>query len=76
MSVGSYASYSRGVTDDAALAHDLGRVAGAQQRFEAAIARFGDDRVRQPSLLPDWTVGHVLSHVARNADSHRRHAKG
>lgn len=25
----------------------------------------------RPSLLPDWTVGHVLTHVARNADSHR-----
>jgi maleylpyruvate isomerase len=24
-----------------------------------------------PSLLPDWTVGHVLTHIARNADSHR-----
>ena len=24
----------------------------------------------QPSLLPDWSVGHVLTHVARNADSH------
>jgi maleylpyruvate isomerase len=24
----------------------------------------------RPSLLPEWTVGHVLSHLARNADSH------
>lgn len=23
-----------------------------------------------PSLLPGWTVGHVLSHIARNGDSH------
>ena len=23
----------------------------------------------RPSLLPDWTVGHVLTHLARNADS-------
>jgi maleylpyruvate isomerase len=22
-----------------------------------------------PSLLPDWTIGHVLTHLARNADS-------
>ena len=22
-----------------------------------------------PSLLPDWTIGHVLAHLARNADS-------
>jgi len=25
-----------------------------------------------PSLLPGWTVGHVLAHLARNADSHTR----
>lgn len=25
----------------------------------------------QPSRLPGWTVGHVLTHIARNADSHR-----
>ena len=25
--------------------------------------------VRAPSRLPGWTVGHVLTHVARNADS-------
>ena len=24
---------------------------------------------RAPSRLPDWTVGHVLTHLARNADS-------
>jgi len=25
--------------------------------------------VRRPSLLPGWTIGHVLSHIARNADA-------
>jgi maleylpyruvate isomerase len=24
----------------------------------------------QPSVLPGWTVGHVLTHIARNADGH------
>ncbi len=24
-----------------------------------------------PSLLPDWSVGHVLTHLARNADANR-----
>jgi maleylpyruvate isomerase len=31
-----------------------------------------DQDIRRPSLLPGWTVGHVLTHVARNADSHVR----
>jgi maleylpyruvate isomerase len=28
-----------------------------------------DEMVNRPSRLPDWTVGHVLAHLARNADS-------
>jgi maleylpyruvate isomerase len=28
--------------------------------------------VAAPSRLPDWTVGHVLTHLARNADSNTR----
>lgn len=28
-----------------------------------------DDQARSPSLLPDWSVGHVLTHLARNGDS-------
>jgi maleylpyruvate isomerase len=51
---------------------DLRRVADAQVRFDAAIAGLTDDDVRTPSRLPGWTVGHVLAHVARNADSHLR----
>jgi maleylpyruvate isomerase len=53
---------------------DLDRVADAQRRFLAAIAGIDDAVVAAPSLLPGWTVGHVLTHVARNADSHRRRA--
>lgn len=35
-----------------------------------------DDQVDRPSLLPGWTVGHVLTHIARNADSVTRRLKG
>jgi maleylpyruvate isomerase len=51
---------------------DITRVVAAQQRFDTAIAALSDADVRRASLLPDWTVGHVLTHVARNADSHTR----
>jgi maleylpyruvate isomerase len=30
--------------------------------------QWSDDDVAAPSLLPDWTRGHVLAHIARNAD--------
>jgi maleylpyruvate isomerase len=54
---------------------DLRRVADAQEHFFAVTVGLGDVDVRQPSLLPGWSVAHVLTHVARNADSHRRRAE-
>ena len=44
----------------------------AHARLVAGLGTLTDDQVRQPSQLPGWSVGHVLTHVARNADSHRR----
>jgi maleylpyruvate isomerase len=35
----------------------------------AAIADLTDDVASGPSRLPGWSVGHVLTHLARNADS-------
>lgn len=46
--------------------------ARAHQRLLADLVGVDDDTMRQPSLLPGWTVGHVLTHLARNADSHVR----
>ncbi len=31
--------------------------------------------MKRPSLLPEWSVGQVLAHMARNADSHKRRAE-
>lgn len=50
-------------------------IAGAQRahtRLEDSLSDLSDAAVREPSLLPSWTRGHVLTHVARNADSHAR----
>jgi maleylpyruvate isomerase len=41
----------------------------ATRRLLATAERLSDTEVRQPSDLPGWTVGHVLTHVARNADA-------
>ena len=49
--------------------------AGATRAHAAVIADLRDlrsEQVSQPSLLPGWTVGHVATHVARNADGHTR----
>lgn len=50
-------------------------VAGARQAHEhlnQAIASLTDTQARGASRLPGWTVGHVLTHLARNGDSHVR----
>ena len=44
--------------------------AAAHQRLLAALENFTDDDCRQDSLLPNWSRGHVLTHLSRNADSH------
>jgi len=41
----------------------------AQAALLADLAGLTDAQARQDSALPGWTVGHVLTHLARNADS-------
>ncbi len=43
----------------------------ATQRLLSTARLITDSDLRQPSLLPGWTRGHVLAHVARNADAMR-----
>jgi maleylpyruvate isomerase len=46
--------------------------AASHQRLLQAIDGLTDEECRQPSLLPGWSRGHVLSHLANNAYSHQR----
>ena len=60
-----------GVTTDAEAGFDPAAVleaidAATGQLLETA-ARFTDAEVHEPSLLPNWSRGHVLTHLARNA---------
>jgi maleylpyruvate isomerase len=41
----------------------------AQAALDTQLAGLDDATARGPSRLPDWSVGHVLTHIARNADS-------
>jgi maleylpyruvate isomerase len=45
---------------------------GSHARLVEAIAPLTDGQAASPSLLLGWTVGHALTHLARNADSHVR----
>lgn len=47
------------------------RIDGATKRLTATAAGLSDNQAREPSLLPGWTRGHVLTHIARNADGLR-----
>jgi maleylpyruvate isomerase len=45
-----------------------GEVDDATARLLRTVAAFDAAHVAAPSLLPGWTRGHLLTHVARNAD--------
>ena len=42
----------------------------------ASLADLDDAEVTRMTALPGWTVGHVLTHLARNADGNRNMAEG
>ncbi|MER7751745.1 maleylpyruvate isomerase family mycothiol-dependent enzyme [Kitasatospora sp. NPDC097643] len=47
----------------------LSQVEESTQRLLTTVAELKPDAVAEPSALPGWTRGHVLAHLARNADS-------
>ena len=49
-------------------APELADLEMATRRLLATAALLTDSQVREPSRLPGWTRGHVLTHLARNAD--------
>jgi maleylpyruvate isomerase len=56
---------------DATGKHLLDQIEDATAMLLATVARLSDADVRQPSLLPGWTRGHVLTHLARGGDALR-----
>lgn len=64
-------SYSEPADAAAVAAALIERVDRATARLLETAAGLSDEQVREPSLLPGWSRGHVLTHLARNADSLR-----
>ncbi|MFF7736842.1 maleylpyruvate isomerase family mycothiol-dependent enzyme [Streptomyces sp. NPDC007984] len=50
-------------------AHDLASVRDATERLLTAVGKLDNASVTHPSRLPGWSRGHVLAHLARNADA-------
>ncbi|MFD9357437.1 maleylpyruvate isomerase family mycothiol-dependent enzyme [Streptomyces sp. NPDC060031] len=49
--------------------HDLRSVREATERLLTAAAKLDNAALAEQSHLPGWTRGHVLAHLARNADA-------
>lgn len=62
--------------DDADLAADIADLAASHARLVEHLRRVGPVDPATPSRLPDWTIGHVLTHIARNADGAVRMMNG
>jgi maleylpyruvate isomerase len=56
---------------DAAQRQLCDQIDHSTQRLLGTARVIPESELRQPSLLPGWTRGHVLSHLARNADAMR-----
>ncbi|MFG3076974.1 maleylpyruvate isomerase family mycothiol-dependent enzyme [Streptomyces sp. NPDC048225] len=50
-------------------AHDLVSVRDATERLLTAVGKLDNAAVTEPSRLPGWSRGHVLAHLAHNADA-------
>ncbi len=46
----------------------IARISEATDRLIESASALADGQLRDPSLLPGWSRGHVLTHLARNAD--------
>jgi maleylpyruvate isomerase len=49
----------------------IGRINESVDRLLASASALDDERMREPSLLPGWSRGHVLTHIARSGDGLR-----
>ncbi|MFJ7586278.1 maleylpyruvate isomerase family mycothiol-dependent enzyme [Streptomyces sp. NPDC097617] len=49
--------------------HDLRSVREATDRLLTAVAKLDNAALTEESHLPGWTRGHILAHLARNADA-------
>lgn len=47
----------------------LSGLAASTESLLRTASMISDEQIHEPSLLPGWTRGHVLTHIARNADA-------
>jgi maleylpyruvate isomerase len=57
--------------DAAEVQRSIQAAAASQAALVAWLGELDPVESSTPSRLPGWSIGHVLTHLARNADSHR-----
>jgi maleylpyruvate isomerase len=55
---------------------DMAHAVACYQAVMETLRGLDDAAARGPSLLPGWTRAHVVGHLARHADGHRRMLEG
>ena len=55
---------------------DIDGCTRSHARLLSELAHLDDEAVQRPSLLPGWDVAMLVTHLARNADSHRGMLEG
>ncbi len=58
-----------GDIDPTEIERDVASCVASQSALVARLGSLTGVDPGTPSLLPDWSIGHVLTHIARNADS-------
>lgn len=59
-----------GGVDRRGVARDVAACAASHRALDQHLASLSDVDPAAPSRLPGWSIGHVLTHIARNGDSH------
>jgi len=62
------------IPDKRDIAASIAAVDDATTRLSAVVDTVrdgGPDAFTAPSLLPEWSIGHIVTHLARNADGFR-----
>jgi maleylpyruvate isomerase len=62
--------------DAGAVERDIDALEASQRALTVHLHAVGAVDPSAPSLLPGWSLGHVLTHIARNADSSLRMLAG
>lgn len=57
------------MTDSVGRETQLELLAAANQRLVRTVDQLDDSMFATPSLLPDWSVGHVIAHLALNGEA-------